>query len=336
MNKKILVGIIAVLAIVAVVIGFVVNRNSNDDHGSDDPTNPNFVATISEVAIENIPEEVKAKMEADMETPGAHSYDVGNERYVLLTTGKIVGLDMAVDASIDENEAYLAVTIYENTKTEEKVLSKTYKTTAQVIHVNDQVLINPYLKVGAVGINKGFIEKEENTYFITPIMDDSVMNRVFLPGDVGMTLENGLYEYTYEVTNDGMKLLTATPVDSVNKNAQVVSCDEAGLVTISLGVSNITFEMLYDFSDADLQSLILDIEESGRNGMFTITTKNGRPYVSELIAVRSFIDLSQEPVETAEADSTTTVDMQPTEVESENIESTDKIENTEEIVTEEN
>lgn len=209
----------AILLIVFVIGIFFVTKYINLD-------DPNEGLYAKEISLEEVPESIRKEMESTLEQPGAYFYKETDDStlvYVLLTAGNVVGTDMTVEPTPEEGGMYFSVIFQDNGGFEDELLYKVYETNATAVAGDDQRLKNPYERVGDEGMNLGILEKMDSGigYYILPLMDMEEVNRVYVPVDDSLSdLENGLYLYTYKLTNDGAQLLTVE-----KRNSYEISCE---------------------------------------------------------------------------------------------------------------
>lgn len=196
------------------------------------PDNTNAGLYAKEISLEEVPESIQAEMTATLEEPGAYFYKESEDStvvYALLTAGKVVGTDMAVDPTPEDGGMYFSVVLQDNSSFEKGLLYKIYVTNASAVAGDDQRLKNPYEQVGDEGMNLGIIEKMDSGigYYILPLMDMDEVNRVYVPADNTLAnLENGLYLYTYKLTKDGVQLLSAEKRESYEISCVITDFSE--------------------------------------------------------------------------------------------------------------
>ena len=275
-NTKFLIPALAVVLVVLVAV-FVFMLRSPSDPGA-------VPATITEVTLDEVPEEVKAEMESTIYVPGAYYYSFGEEYYVLLTAGELSGYRMSVSYEVNEdNEADFSIQLLEANTEEPVLLYKVYKTTAVAVNANKGALMTPTLEVGAVGLNEGFIRPNGDDYSVYPIMDQSINNALFRGDRLDSKLEAGFYSYQFEIASDGFYLLSATPMTEIQETGYLDSYTATGEASITFSEGGPALEVQFDPNDADILNGLAAMEKNdGQNGWFTLKVVDGQPVISSL------------------------------------------------------
>ncbi len=257
-NKVIMTRIaICIVMAILVVAGTIFAVQRNTKH-----------YTATEITIEDLPESIKGKAEADIQEGGAYFYREGDDAdtsYVALSFGK--QLDMSMDVTITDIEDGLYFSISPmQTTSEEKLVYKLYETDAPSINTDKNILKNPRLVKGSVGINVGYLTPSETGYYIEPLEDDSEYNRLYTaPED--MNLEAGLYRYSFQLTQDGAELVAASAIDQYSKTGYVSGIDEEQQTAqiVLVGEEKINYEMYFDTNNTELVSTLQHMSEVGDN-----------------------------------------------------------------------
>lgn len=252
--KRVIIGVGATVAILcAAAVGVALMRGPN-----------HYEAT--EITMEELPAEIKTQAEAVVDDGGAYFFrPEGNTEtsYVLLTFGKQTDLAMDVTVSQMKEGLYFAVAPVE-TVVGEKAVYRLYETDAPAISSDKNILEKPRLVQGAKGMNVGYLTTSEKGYYILPLEDDSVNDRLY--GYEGENkLQNGLYRYTYELTANGPILQSVSAIDSFTKKGFAQSVDEdASSVTLYLvDQESIKYTMAYDSADKDMMHDLKSASELG-------------------------------------------------------------------------
>lgn len=226
--------VVCVLAILfAVGIRLFTNQNGLINHG----------LYAEAITLDDVPETIRSEMNANMDNAGAYFYketDESKDVYALLTAGHVVGVDLNVEPVVEDGGMFFSVDFSENGEVEEKLVYAVYKTNASAVAGGDLRLKNPYLKIGATGMNVGILKKMDSGigYYITPIMDTEEINRIYTPADDSLAnLKNGLYLYTYQLTTDGTLLTSAEKQDGYEVLGVMTEFhdDPVASVTLMLG-----------------------------------------------------------------------------------------------------
>lgn len=256
--------------VLIIVVGFIVLAfslglyfySTNEPHTVEVTEPPKFLA-----------EQIKN----DAQKAGIYIYDANNadgayQNYVLLSFGEVVGVTMTVDWQF-ENGQFKNDSVYFTVDTEEvqsnqpAVIYRLYKTTANNIGCNELKLINPTYGVGTTGCNIGWLEiADKGSYYITPLLDISVPDRVFTAKANLGSLTHGLYDYNYEVTASGPVITSVKPIDQFKITGKVRNLStEANTVDIVVYDSFSEQEVLVtpDISDTptDIINLLSDAEK---------------------------------------------------------------------------
>lgn len=246
MSKKIVIGIlIAVVSIIAVAADLSLSKPVE--------------YTANEISIEDLPEEIREKAEEDVEDGGAYFYHAANDSeksFVLLTFGNQLDLSMDVNIHPIEEGLYFSVSAVEENVGEQTVF-KLYETDAPTISSDKNILENPRLVQGSVGINVGYLTKSGDGYYIEPLEDDKINDRVYsYAGD--NEFSDGLYRFTYQLTVNGPEIISANAIDQYAKSGYVESVDaDAGVVSAFLvGDESIKFSFFYNAADADMADVL--------------------------------------------------------------------------------
>lgn len=255
-NKVVMTRIvICVVMAILVVAGTIFAIQRNAKH-----------YTATEIAMEDLPESIKEKAEADIQEGGAYFYregDDANTSYVALSFGK--QLDMSMDVTITDIEDGLYFSISPiQTTSEEKLVYKLYETDAPSINTDKNILKNPRLVKGSAGINVGYLTPSETGYYIEPLEDDSEYNRLYTaPED--MKLEAGLYRYSFVLTQDGAELVAASAIDQYSKIGYISAINEdlQTAQVVLVGEEKINYEMYFDNNNAELLSTLQHMGEVG-------------------------------------------------------------------------
>lgn len=189
------------------------------------------IPSVEEVFAENVPEEIMTLMQKDASTAGFYQYDGEDCEYVMLSYGEISGISMNVVPQISDNSVYFAVSGTDVIGTETEPVYRIYKTNASAISADELALKSPHYGVGTSGMNVGWIDvTKDGNYYITPLLDTSPTDRVFL-SNTDTKISNGLYYYEYLIQSSAAYLTAAekqdeywlwTKVDEFVPNATVV------------------------------------------------------------------------------------------------------------------
>ena len=259
LKNKVVMTRIAICAVMAILVVagtiFAVQRNTKQ-------------YTATEIAMEDLPESIKEKVEADIQEGGAYFYregDDANTSYVALSFVKQIDMSMDVNITDIEDGLYFSISPVQTTS-EDKLVYKLYETDAPSINTDKNILRNPRLVKGSVGINVGYLTPSETGYYIEPLEDDSEYNRLYTaPKD--MKLEAGLYRYSFQLTQDGAELVAAAVIDQYSKMGYVSEINEdlQTAQVILVGEEKINYEMYFDANNAELASALQHMSEVGDN-----------------------------------------------------------------------
>lgn len=224
--------------------------------------------TATEISMEDLPESIKAEAEEDVQEGGAYFYRESEDAetaYVALSFGKQLDMDMNVTITDIEDGLYFSIAPIE-TPHDEEVIYKLYETDAPSINTDKNILKNPRLIKGAVGINVGYVVPTETGYYIEPLENDSEYNRLYTAAD-GVKMEQGIYRYTCQLTQDGAEVLSASAIDQYSKEGYVSGIDpDSGTVNVVLvGEEKIAYEMRYDTNNKEVASVLENMNELGTN-----------------------------------------------------------------------
>lgn len=226
--------------------------------------------TATQIEIDSLPADIKERAEVDLKKGGAYFYRSGEREdlsYVLLTFGNQLDLDMEVAVSKIDDGLYFSINPVETEK-EEQAIYKLYQTDAPSIGTDRSVLENPRLGAGTKGINVGYVVPTENGLHISPLEDDALDVRVY-GYDGKSSIGQGLYRFSYQITKDGARLISASAVDQYSKLGYVNEIDtDAFTVDVTLvGEEAIRFKMAYDNENDDLIQTLQELaaaQELGR------------------------------------------------------------------------
>lgn len=223
-----------------------------------------------EITMQEVPTSIQKEMQASLEERGTHFYrqENGDTVYALLTAGTIMGRTLVVEPSAIKDGIYFTAKFIESSGVAEALQYKIYRTKATSVAGDDYLLQNPYLKVGAKGLNSGYLQHMTQGYYVLPLMDTDGLNRVYGTSENTKNLTDGLYEFTYELTETGAKLLTATPIDSCTLGCTVISFTDGPKPSVSIrfGTHKLKADLLVtdddilatlrknDFKKSDLQT----------------------------------------------------------------------------------
>lgn len=234
--------------------------------------------------VTELPEALAEAMTADAATAGFYTYEAEKGTYVLMSYGSCAGIDMSVRYAVEDDSVYFdpeAIAVADVSVHDEYCV---YFTNASAISANEVVLKNPGYGIGSVGLNTGWVEiSEDNSFYITPILDTKPIDRVFLTSGEAR-LGRGLYQYEYEIRSNGAFVTAAEKLDDVVRTVRV--CDmnyEAHTADILLGdeevritaaVDTLTEDELeavkYAYDNETTMNAIL----ADRNGLLTLTPES--------------------------------------------------------------
>lgn len=253
---RIIVGVF--LAAVVMVVTILYTKNNS------------VVYAASEITIDAIPESLRSEVQQDIQQGGAYFYREGENAetsYVALSFG--TQLDMAMNVTVTDIEGglYFSITPVE-TESEEQVVYKLYETDAPSINTDKNVLRNPRLAKGSVGINVGFLQPTESGYYIEPLESDSENNRLYTAKE-DLKIEAGLYRYSFQLTQDGAELLSASALDQYSKNGYITAIDTdiQTVQVVLVGDEKISYEMCFSASDTELVNTLQSLSEVGEDGL---------------------------------------------------------------------
>lgn len=245
-------------------------------------------------------EAVRDQMEKVLSSPGAYTFDgeykvdetILSGRFVLLTAGLVSNYEMGVEFEPEGTELVnFAVSMLDNNSAEQ-YLYKLFFTTAERIAVNEAALQNPAMRVGTTGFNQGYLERYGDGYYIIPILDEQITNHVYQAGIVGSILENGLYEFTYEVTNQGTILTSAQKINEITKKAYVAACSGNGMADLVFGKPRNKLTVTYDMGNSTWNRDLVTLAELGayQTGQFTLTYEDNRVTLKNMQATMPVLD----------------------------------------------
>lgn len=261
MNKKTIILICAAMAlVVAIVFGACLSKPA--------------IYTATEISMDDLPTEIKQKAEKDVEDSGAYFYrmeEQSDSSYVLLTFGKQLDLSMEVEIEQIEDGLYFSVSAVES-ETGEDTVYKLYETDAPTISSDKNILENPRLVQGSVGMNVGYLTKSDGGYYVEPLENDKTNDRVYSYAG-NDDLVNGLYRFTYQLTANGPEIISASAIDQYTKSGYVEAIDtDAGIVSAFLvGEESIKFSFLYEAADVNLVTALEDAAHYGSEATVNFT-----------------------------------------------------------------
>lgn len=255
-----------------------------------------------EITMEEVPEAIKSEMEGVMESPGAYFYKETNdskEVYVLLTAGKVVGVNMISEPVEEDGGMYFSVAFQDNGGVEEELLYKVYKTNASAVAGDALHLKNPYEQVGDTGMNIGLLKKMDSGigYYITPLMDPNEVNRVYVPADDSLAeLEDGIYLYTYQLTSDGVVLTSAEKRTDYEVLCAVTEFADEPQASATLLLNN-QIKIKVNVKDGAVLNTLRenDFEKYSLNGWVTLSVDGAAEITS--LQVKNYNSLIEEETE---------------------------------------
>lgn len=199
--------------------------------------------TVEEILAQDVPEEVMTHIQEDVSTAGFYQYDGEDCAYVMLSYGEVSGISMNVVPQINDNSVYFAVSGTEVVGTETEAVYRIYKTNASAISADELALKSPHYGVGTSGMNVGWIEvTKDGNYYITPLLDTSPTDRVFL-SNADTKISDGLYYYEYLIQSSAAYLTTAEKQDEYWLWTKVDEfVPDTTTVDLLLGEENIRFQ----------------------------------------------------------------------------------------------
>lgn len=293
MGKKLIIIFAALLVLIGGVLAFIfIPRN--------DPQNTQ-AAEVYSITEGDLPASIRAEMEKVLSSPGVYVFpspdstpqgDVRNGQYVLLTAGLVSNYEMGVDYETEGLEHVDFAVSMRDTEAEERYLYRLYFTTASTVTANQAALQNPAMRMGAAGFNQGYLERYGDGYYIIPILDDNITNHVYQAGSVGSTLENGLYEFSYEVTENGTILTSAEQIEQITKKAYVSHCEGNGFVDLVFGTPRNTLTVSYDMGQGNWNRDLPVLADLGayQTGQYTLGYEGNRVVLKDMQVTMPVLD----------------------------------------------
>lgn len=244
-------------------------------------TPPAAMATVTEVAENEVPADIAASIHQDALTPGFYEYEAGADTYVMLTFGEVSGIALNVTPNIDGTSVYFAASGTDVSDMDVAAEYRVFRTDATAISADEQALKNPYYGVGSAGMNIGWVSPTENgAFYITPLMDTSPTDRVFI-SSTGVPLSSGVYYYEYDIQSAGAYITAAEPMDEYELWAHIDRFDdEAMTADLLIGEEQVRFTVSTARMDDDAMALLREAEESDFNTRLTIGCVSTSPAIT--------------------------------------------------------
>lgn len=238
------------------------------------------IPTVEEVFAENISEEVMNLIQEDAATAGFYQYESEDGIYVMLSYGEVSGISMNVVPQISDNSVYFTVSGTDVVGADTEPVYRIYKTDASAISADELALKSPYYGVGTSGMNVGWVEATaEGNYYITPLMDTSPTDRVFL-SNAEVKINDGLYYYEYLIQSSAAYLTAAEERDEYWLWTKVDEfLPDSATVDLLLGEENIRFQVsIAQLDDAQIE-LLTNAHERDTTVKLAIGKVNDTPAV---------------------------------------------------------
>lgn len=238
------------------------------------------IPTVEEVLTQDIPEEIMTHIQEDASTAGFYQYESEDGEYAMLSYGEVSGVSMNVVPQISDNSVYFAVSSTEIVGIETEPVYRVYKTNASAISADELALKSPYYGVGTSGMNIGWVEvTAEGNYYITPLMDTSPTDRVFL-SNTKTKINNGLYYYEYLIQSSAAYLTAAEEQDEYWLWTKVDEfVPDSTTVDLLLGEENIRFQVsVTQLDEAQIEQLA-NAHERDVTVKLAIGNMNGTPAI---------------------------------------------------------
>lgn len=268
-------ALLLVLSAFGFAVGFGIGRLAKLWCGPD-------TQTCTVTLVEEIPASLTEDIQRDRETPGMFIYEANGHKYILLTFGRTVEYAMEVEPHIDGMSVHFAVGATPVSNAGARPEYRVYQTDAETISCDEYRLSNPGYGPGAAGMNYGWVQPtSDGTFHITPLLDTTPMDRVFL-ADMGVTLQRGLYYYEYEVRSTGSSVTFAQRLEQYDLSARIGQVDDNGTtcdilvpdgnVRATCNITGLSENDIEYLRQAAGQSFIVRMTLKDTQGILTIAT----------------------------------------------------------------